>query len=81
MKSLKLALTLLLLLPQLALAQVNFGLLGDSIVDDYLGPGGIGNTNLAAGSFGQIMAELRPNELNFGDYQSPDEGQWDNIRK
>jgi hypothetical protein len=61
---------------------VKFGLLGDSIVDDYLGPSlpfG-GNTNLAAGSFGQIMALTRPSDFDFGAYKAPNEGFWDTLR-
>jgi hypothetical protein len=60
---------------------VKFGLLGDSIVDDYLGPSlpfG-GNTNLAAGSFGQIMAATRPGDFDFGAYRAPPVT-WDNLR-
>jgi hypothetical protein len=60
---------------------VKFGLLGDSIVDDYLGPSlpfG-GNTNLAAGSFGQIMALTRPGDFDFGAYRAPPV-RWDNLR-
>jgi hypothetical protein len=68
---------------QPAMAQaVKFGLLGDSIVDDYLGPSlpfG-GNTNLAAGSFGQIMALTRPADFDFGAYKAPTEGFWDTLR-
>lgn len=67
---------------QPAMAQaVKFGLLGDSIVDDYLGPSlpfG-GNTNLAAGSFGQIMAATRPGDFDFGAYKAPPVF-WDNLR-
>jgi len=66
-------------------APVKLGLLGDSIVDDYLGPSvfnGV-NTNLAAGSFGQIMAETRPGDFDFGAYRAPtfnpNDG-WDGIR-
>ena len=65
-------------------SQVNLALLGDSIVDDYLGPSGNGNTNLAAGSFGQVMAATRGNVFNFGDYRAPTSNpadQWDSIRK
>ena len=56
-----------------AIAQVNMALLGDSIIDDYLGPSNfIGtNTNLAAGSFGQILAKTRGDSINFGTYKTP----------
>jgi len=65
-----------------ATAQINLGILGDSIADDYLGPTFITgvNTNLAAGSFGQIMAETRGSDFNFGDYKSVEDGSWDQIR-
>ena len=61
-------------------AQVGMGLAGDSIIDDYLGPSAIGNTNLAAGSFGQILGELRADQIDFGDYMSVEDGTWDSIR-
>ncbi len=62
-------------------APIKLGLLGDSIVDDYLGPPSfIGvNTNLAAGSFGQIMAVRRPSDFDFGGYRTPPV-EWDGIR-
>lgn len=62
-------------------APIKFGLLGDSIVDDYLGPSLLmgGNTNLAAGSFGQILAVTRPGDFDFGDYRAPPLT-WDQIR-
>jgi lysophospholipase L1-like esterase len=67
---------------QPAMAQaVKFGLLGDSIVDDYLGPTLFfgGNTNLAAGSFGQILAVTRPADFDFGGYRAPPVF-WDDLR-
>lgn len=63
--------------------QIKLGLLGDSIVDDYLGPtrfNGV-NTNLAAGSFGQIMAATRSADFDFGAFRSPADGTWDPIRQ
>lgn len=63
--------------------QIGLALLGDSIVDDYLGPSGPGNTNLAAGSFGQVMAETRGDIINFGAYKAPTNDPadaWDEIR-
>jgi len=67
--------------PATAAGPVKFGLLGDSIVDDYLGPTLFfgGNTNLAAGSFGQIMAATRPGDFDFGGYRAPPVT-WDSIR-
>lgn len=68
--------------PVAVAAPVKLGILGDSIVDDYLGPSlpfG-GNTNLAAGSFGQILGELRAADFDFGTYRAPTEGFWDNLR-
>lgn len=65
-----------------AASAVKFGLLGDSIVADYLGPSlpfG-GTTNLAAGSFGQILATTRPADFDFGAYKPPTAGFWDNTR-
>jgi len=64
---------------------IRLGLLGDSIVDDYLGPSVMNgvNTNLAAGSFGQIMAVTRPQDFDFGAYRDPKDsaaGVWDGIR-
>lgn len=66
-------------------AQVNMALLGDSIIDDYLGPSDfIGtNTNLAAGSFGQILGETRSEDFNFGIYKAPtttNADAWDSVR-
>ncbi|ARN75585.1 VPLPA-CTERM sorting domain-containing protein [Oceanicoccus sagamiensis] len=74
-----------LALAQPALSQVNMALLGDSIIDDYLGPSNsIGtNTNLAAGSFGQILADTRGADINFGAYKAPTANTadaWDSIR-
>ena len=74
-----------LALSQPAFSQINMALLGDSIVDDYLGPSNsIGtNTNLAARSFGQILADTRGSVINFGAYKAPNintENAWDSIR-
>jgi lysophospholipase L1-like esterase len=75
----------LLLSASAGAAQIKLGLLGDSIVDDYLGPSvfnGV-NTNLAAGSFGQIMAVTRPQDFDFGGYRAPSNNPteaWDGIR-
>ncbi|WP_101758082.1 hypothetical protein [Oceanicoccus sp. KOV_DT_Chl] len=74
-----------LVVSQMASAQINMALLGDSIIDDYLGPSDfIGtNTNLAAGSFGQILAETRGSQINFGSYRAPTNNSadaWDSIR-
>lgn len=68
-----------------ATAQINMALLGDSIVDDYLGPSDfIGtNTNLAAGSFGQILALTRSSDFYFGAYRAPTANTadaWDTTR-
>jgi hypothetical protein len=67
--------------PTAVAGPVKFGLLGDSIVDDYLGPSLFagGNTNLAAGSFGQILALTRPDDFDFGAYRAPPVV-WDNLR-
>jgi hypothetical protein len=76
------AIAALLAGPVAVAAPVKLGILGDSIVADYLGPSlpfG-GNTNLAAGSFGQILGELRAADFDFGTYKAPTAGFWDNLR-
>lgn len=61
------ALAVVSLLPVVAHAQINMGMVGDSITDDYLGGPAQTNNNLAALSWGQILAETR-GEFNFGNY-------------
>ena len=63
-----------------AQVSLSLGLAGDSVIDDYLGPDTQGNTNLAAGSFGQILGELRSDQIDFGAYKSVNDGAWDTIR-
>lgn len=53
----------------LAHAQVNMGMVGDSLTDDYLGGNAAINNNLAAYSWGQILAETRGDDINFGGYR------------
>lgn len=61
------ALAVVSLMPIVAHAQINMGMVGDSITDDYLGGPAPNNNNLAAFSWGQILAETR-SEFNFGNY-------------
>lgn len=61
----------------LAQARLNMGMVGDSLTDDYLaGPKQI-NTDLAAYSWGQVLAATRASELHFGIYK-PANDLWDN---
>ena len=61
-------------------AQINMGMVGDSRTDDYLGGPARANNNLAAYSWGQVLAETRGNDFNFGAYKSVNDGIWDTIR-
>lgn len=61
-------------------AQINMGMAGDSLTDDYLGGSAQINNNLAAGSWGQILKATRGSDFNFGGYQSVNDGTWDTIR-
>lgn len=61
-------------------AQINMGMVGDSLTDDYLGGPARANNNLAAYSWGQILADTRGSDFNFGAYKSVSDGSWDNIR-
>jgi hypothetical protein len=62
-----------------SLAQINMGMTGDSLTDDYLGGTASINNNLAAKSWGQILAESRANDLNFGGYKAVGDT-WDAVR-
>lgn len=75
--SLGLTLTCLTLSAQ---AQINMGMVGDSLTDDYLGGPARANNNLAAYSWGQILAETRGSDFNFGGYKSVADGSWDTVR-
>ena len=75
--SLGLTLTCLTLSAQ---AQINMGMVGDSLTDDYLGGPARANNNLAAYSWGQILAETRGSDFNFGGYKSVADGSWDTMR-
>ncbi|WP_145999110.1 hypothetical protein [Oceanicoccus sp. KOV_DT_Chl] len=68
----------LLTLSTLSHAQINMGMVGDSLTDDYLGGPALTNNNLAAGSWGQILAHSRGSDFNFGGYKSVADGTWDN---
>ena len=69
-----------LLAPSMLYAQINMGMVGDSVTDDYLGGAKLFNNNLAAGSWGQILAVTRVDDFNFGGYKAVGDT-WDaNIR-
>lgn len=61
-------------------AQITMGMVGDSLTDDYLGGPKPVNNDLAAYSWGQILAVTRASDLDFGPYK-PVGDNWDeNIR-
>ncbi len=76
----KLAILPLVVLGSLAQAQINMGMTGDSLTDDYLGGAAKVNSDLAAFSWGQVLAETRSSDFNFGGYKSVDDGTWDSVR-
>ena len=63
----------------MAAAQINMGAMGDSITDEYLKPNPAGNrynTDLAAHSWLEIVAQTRPTYINFGTYAPPGGTPW-----
>lgn len=50
-------------------AQITMGMVGDSLTDDYLGGAARANNNLAAYSWGQVLAATRPADFSFGGYK------------
>lgn len=50
-------------------AQINFGAVGDSLTDEYVQAPNQFTTDLAASSWFEIIANLRSNDFNFGEYR------------
>ncbi len=55
------------------------GMVGDSLTDDYLGGSAPVNNDLAALSWGQILAAKRGNDVDFGAERAVGDP-WDNVR-
>jgi len=52
-------------------AEIRMGLIGDSMTDEYLLAPNAARTDLAAYSWVQILARLRPGQFDFGSYRAP----------
>jgi hypothetical protein len=72
--------SLLLFAASFSHAQINMGMVGDSLTDDYLGGSASINNNLASYSWGQILGDTRGDDFSFGGYKSVDDGTWDSVR-
>ena len=66
-----------------AYAQLNIGVVGDSLSDEYLPTNVDGNkfhTDLAADNWVEILGLLRSADINFGSYQAPPDSGWADNR-
>ncbi len=82
MKSVK-SIALALSLVSLAMAtqaQVTIGVVGDSLSDEYLDSDTAANTDLAAYSWVEILAQTRQGDFNFGEYRGYGDEPWKDHR-
>lgn len=61
-------------------AGVRIGAVGDSLTDEYLDSGTKANTDLAAYNWVEILAKLRADDLNWGEYKATVKDGWPDHR-